>query len=242
MLISFGANVNSAVVDNQTPLYAACQNSHPECVDLMLNHGANLNAGDMDDARTPLIASSGEDFIPFGSTTNQFIDNRCRCMRSLLSAGAMIDQTDNDGHTALMYATWNLRLAEFLINFGANVNISDKTQTSILHDACNRDISGDVVNLLLERGANINVVNRHQRTPLHCACNNLYPAVVDSLLRRGADIDIGTSGGTTARQVALSRYVTSPNRMDVIQLMHKCAQTRLESSLADWIRLARNER
>ena len=45
VLISFGAHVNSSVVDKTTPLYIACLSAHPACVDLLLAHGVKVNVG-----------------------------------------------------------------------------------------------------------------------------------------------------------------------------------------------------
>ena len=102
--------------------------------------------------------------------------------------------------------------------------------------------SVDLVQRLVEGGADMDEVDILGRTPLYWACHCLKPAVVESLLRHNADIDIVDSYGRTALQLAMSRPVTSPNRVAVLQLMATCAQTRLEASSAEWNRLARNER
>ena len=150
---------------------------------------------------------TAENVIPVGLTFDQFIDNRCRCMRSLLAAGAAIDQTDFIGLPALMYATWNFLLMEILI----------------------------------EAGASVNIFSNDRLLALHRACLYLNPPVIDAILSHNADIDI-VNNGLTALQLVLSSPSTSPNRVVVLQLMATCAQTRLEASSADWIRLAQNER
>ena len=102
VLIRFGADINFAVVNQQTPLFIACRNrnAHPVCVDLLLSYKTNVNAGGLNFVTTPLMATADQVDIPAGLTLDQFIDNRCRCMRSLLAAGAAIDQTDCYGITA----------------------------------------------------------------------------------------------------------------------------------------------
>ena len=238
VLISFGADVNSSVY-KQTPLFISCRNAHSACVDLLLSHGVNVNAVSLYDGTTPLIATASNSGTPVGLTLDQFIDNRCRCTRSLLATGVAIDQTDIIGSTALMRATWNFRLTEILIEAGANVNILDCTGDSALHNASRRN-DADVVMFLLERGANIDARNVGGCTPLHLACDDISPAVVDSLIRYNADIDIVDNGDHTAFQMAMSRPSTYPNRVAVLLLIATCAQTRVEASSADWIRLARN--
>ena len=241
VLIIFGADVNSAVVGHQTPLFIACENAHPVCVDLLLSYKTDLNAGDLNFVTTPLMATADQVDIPDDLTLDQFIDNRCRCMRSMLLAGAAIDQTDCYGTTALMWATWNFRLTEILIEEGANVNTVDTNEEEhALHFASRRN-NADVMDMLLKCGADINAANAFKWTALHWACYQMYPAVVESLLRHAADIDIVDHIGLTALQLTLAEP-DSPNRVAVLQLMATYAQTRLEASSADWIRLARNER
>ena len=95
---------------------------------------------------------------------------------------------------------------------------------------------------LLEGGADIDDLNAYGWTPLHHACHTLNPVIVESLLRHNADIDIVDKYGFTALQLTMSARPSSPNCVAVLQLMATCAQTRLEASSAEWIRLARNER
>ena len=240
VLIIFGADVNY-VVSQSTPLFIACYFAHPACVNLLLAHGAETSPRNVADSRTPLLATSVEDVTQVGSALDQFIDNRCLCMRLLLDAGVVIDQRNNDGFTALMCATWNFRLTEILVKAGADVNILNNIRISSLHVA-SKGNDENVVQLLVEHGAAIDAVDVHGSTPLHFACCHFKPAVVDTLLHQCADIDTVNNDGYTALQLAMYRPVTSPNRVDVLQLMAACAQTRLEDSSADWIRLARNER
>ena len=170
---------------------------------------------------------------------DQFIDNRSRCMRLLLAAGATIDQIANNGYTAFMFATWNFRLTKILMEAGANVNILSVNNISALHIASGRSLV-NVVELLLEGGSEIDVTTVLGRTPLHLACYHINPPVVELFLLHNADIDIVDNGGRTALHEC-ARPSTSPNRVSVLQLLATCAQTRLEASSVDWIRLARNE-
>ena len=134
------------------------------------------------------MATSIEVYTVDGFTVDQFIDNRCRCMR-LLAAGAAIDQIDCDGWSEVIYTTWNFRLTEILVDFGTNVKILNTSHISALHFASERN-NVDVVELLLGRGADIDANNAFGLTPLHLACNILRPAIVELFLHQFADIDI----------------------------------------------------
>ena len=174
VLIRFGADVNSAVCLRRTPLLASCLAAHPACVDLLLSHGAKVN-GDFNQGWTPLMATVDEIDVPLGLTLDQLIDNRCQCMRSMLAAGAEINRMADDGRNALMLATWNFQLTKNLLDAGANVNSLIINRDSVLHLACARVSSADVVKLLLEHGAEIDAVDLNGATPLHYACLFLNP-------------------------------------------------------------------
>ena len=224
----------------ETPLYLACAYAHPACVDLLIAHGSYLNPTSYDND-TPLVATSMAAYININD--DQMIDARCRCMHLLLDAGANIDETDDNGETALSGAVWNFRLTEILINAGANVNFLDYDMDSILHHACILRLHSNVVELLLEHGANIDAVNADGITPLAYACSHYNLTVVDVLIRHNCDIDIVDSDGYTAlRHVSTNAFDSKTEaalKLDVKHLMVICVQTRLQASSSDWIRLAR---
>jgi ankyrin repeat protein len=107
------------------------------------------------------------------------------CVKTLLDAGADINQTSHYGWTALMTATQNrhYKLGAFLLEKGANPNIQNNGGWSPLYLATdNRNIEGgdypvrkpdmdhlDFIKLLLDKGANVNVrVCGTKSTPDNC--------------------------------------------------------------------------
>lgn len=83
-VIAQGANVN-ARDHGQTPLMRAAQNGHIRVMEVLLEHGADVNAQD-DDGRTALmIAAGASDPV---------------MVRLLLDRGAKLDIKDHDGFTA----------------------------------------------------------------------------------------------------------------------------------------------
>ena len=170
VLIQFGADVNSVVVDQQTPLFIACLDAHPACVELLLAHGAivsSLNSNNGVDELTPLMAAAYEDDYYYlidneinELVFNEFIQNRCLCIHLLLDAGAVIDQLDHEGETAIIHASWNYQLVELLIDVAhADVNLHSVGQTSALHWACVEPIDTKMMELLLAHGADIGMNN-----------------------------------------------------------------------------------
>ena len=181
----------------------------------------------------------------------------------LLDRGANPNVADNYDDTPLHQAcschTISTAVVGLLLRRGADidtVNHNGKTALQLVLSRAKHDVSwyaikggyAAVVELLLDRGANPNVADTYGDTPLHQACSSqkLSPAIVDSLLRHGADIDTVNDNGETALQLVLSRAKCASLEA-VIHLIYTYEQIRaqillVENYSADWIRLARNER
>jgi len=89
--------------------------SRVEMVQLLLAHGANVNARDSY-GRTPLMCACGAE--AYGTERRR---KRERVIRLLISRGAEIDAKDKFGHTALSDAVWDsdMGLVKLLISLGA---------------------------------------------------------------------------------------------------------------------------
>lgn len=70
-------------------------------------------------------------------------------------------------HCALSGKKWDI--AEFLINEGIDINLTDKSGDTALHYLCNEKTDVEVLKLiqmLLDRGTSVNVQNKDGTTPL----------------------------------------------------------------------------
>ena len=112
-----------------------------------------------------------------------------------LLKSANVNSRDQDGRTPLMYAILSehadVRMVEFLIQHGADINVADKQGWTPLHFAA-RDHKLDLVKILVDNGAAVDPVDVFGNTPLWRCIMSTYPqnsAVVDDLLARGADPD-----------------------------------------------------
>jgi ankyrin repeat protein len=102
------------------------------------------------------------------------------------------------GYTPLHLAIENghVKLAEYLIEKGADVNVAAKNGLTPLHIAAFNGLS-DLVGLLIEKGAIVNVSTTNGLSPLHMAAiavrNN--ESVMRELLENGANVNIGIGSG-----------------------------------------------
>eukprot|EP00731_Ephydatia_muelleri_P032866 Em0024g410a len=93
-------------------------------------------------------------------------------MKTLIEAGANIDQADKDGWTPLGVASYSghIEIVKRIIEAGANVNHISKKGSCSLGTACNMGHL-DVVKALLEAGANINQADK-------VSCSRFSPVYV----------------------------------------------------------------
>ena len=92
----------------------------------------------------------------------------------------------------------NLKIAEMLLNFGADVNaVDDEGKTSLMR--LDEDANVELVRLLLKHGAKINAVDNYGNTPLISAVGDYADAeILQVLLENGADVNAQNKEGKTA--------------------------------------------
>jgi len=159
------------------PLHWTALKNQVVIAEMLLAHGANVNATD-DSLGTPL-----HDAVAFGHY------GQVEMVRMLLAHGANINAKSNYGETPLHEAIWNqdLQMVTLLLNSNANVNAvmeaghADDTRQTPLHYAAERG-NLEIVKLLLAHGANPNVRDNYYRaTPMEIAQQKGHYDVVDLL-------------------------------------------------------------
>lgn len=118
-------------------------------------------------------------------------------VKRLLSRGADVNAVGDYGQTAIGVAAekGHERLVEFLLSMNASPNPARKGEyedAPLVNSTCggHRKIS----RLLIEKGARVNRVNprsRNSESPLGCAIKIKDPELVELLLSKGADVDLG---------------------------------------------------
>jgi ankyrin repeat protein len=184
----------------------------PACriVKLLLKNGADPNARTVTGA-TPLMAAAGWDqgvergfahdrlwrILHKAGAVPDLIDDRL--CRMLLKAGAVPDLQDEQGCSALHWAVRgnNYAVVKLLLAVGCNADAADKAGTTPLlllasqnvqtHCFHQPDIDPRIVDLLVRSGANVNAADNWGRTPIQMAASGKSHALLQELLRLGAD-------------------------------------------------------
>ena len=168
------SNLNQ-VIDGNTALMTASMIRNRPIVELLLDHGADINIRDKD-GKTALM-------LMYSHSLNEDND----ITRLLLERGADTNIRDKNGKTALMYVLRSPTLEDdlpLLLEHGADINNQDKMGKTALMYATEM---GDVIAviLLLKYGANKDIRNGLRQTARDIAIARNRPdmvAVIDNYL------------------------------------------------------------
>jgi ankyrin repeat protein len=142
--------------------------------------------------------------------------------RQILSNGADANIRDSDDATAMMLAahTGNLPMVLALIEAGAEINTCDERGwTALMKSAYNAELNrgfADVAQALIDAGANIEAPISYGVRPLMLAAGYGETAVVETLLKAGADVMARNDGGLTALMMVKQKHY-----VDVINMLHE---------------------
>jgi len=199
ILVEKGADVNAHTKMGRTALMlAAGCDGCSETVRLLLAKGADPKARDVGGVQALHLVADADDL---------------ESMRLLLDKGAEADAPDGFGFTPLMNAAdpCDLSAIKLLLSKGANVNAANnghqdvkfgKIQllglTPLMLSAAY--CPADVMKALLDAGAKVNVQDIRGMTPLMLAVASETQdlAVVQLLLKAGADVNAKSTAGETA--------------------------------------------
>src|SRR5262249_10855251 len=141
-LLDAGADVNCADKSKWTPLiFAACVSASPECVRLLIERGADVNA-----------------IGPDGKTAFHFTcwHGIGEMAKTLLQAGADLNAADDAGNTALLLAVSSAhdQVVEWLLNSGSDINRRNragKTATDVAEKELSSPYAAEIRTPRLER-------------------------------------------------------------------------------------------
>lgn len=179
-------------------LQLAARNGQVAVMELLLNHGADINAtANQERGQTALQMAAGGGHLD--------------AMKLLLDRGADINPTPVDigDWTALQAAAegGHLDATKLLLDRGADINAAPASydgRTALQAAAGSGHL--DTVKLLIDRGADINAVpaSHNGRTALQAAAGGGHLNAIKLLLDKGADVNaaLASHNGRTALQAA----------------------------------------
>lgn len=165
--IALGAPAKDANKMGWTPLHYAVVRRHKAVADVLIRHGADLNA----------VTAKKKSCLHFCAQRN-YLD----LATLLIENGANLAQGDADGWTALHMAAArdNVEMARLLLANGADVNARAARGGTPLHEAA-ASAGRDVLSLLLERGADRAITADNGKTALNYARELGNQAAIDVL-------------------------------------------------------------
>ncbi|XP_063705994.1 ankyrin repeat and KH domain-containing protein mask-like isoform X2 [Culicoides brevitarsis] len=180
VLLAMSAQVEDRGQKNDcTPLMEAASAGHIDIIELLLKHGADVNA-QSSTGNTPLMYACAGGHVD--------------AVKLLLAAGANVEDHNENGHTPLMEAAsaGHVSVAKILLEHGAGINThSNEFKESALTLACYKGHL-DMVRFLLGAGADQEHKTDEMHTALMEASMDGHVEVARLLLDSGAQVNMPT--------------------------------------------------
>lgn len=182
-----------------------------DVVELLIQHGADINAREKQHGFTPLH------YAVFGGSkevVGVLLDHGVQA-NPLIPPDAAAGRYVSPLHLAAHYG--DLAICKLLVARGADVNSKLPTENSLwihptqrmpLHHAAESG-NGELVRFLVEHGAQTNVADSEGQTPLLVASRHADTTVVETLLSHGAAANAADKEGRTALHHAADRQDVS---------------------------------
>ena len=229
VLLNAGADTGIANTDGNTCLHAAVnENSSRDILQALIDHGADVNAENMNNT-TPLMMACWDGNVdpvdallnagadpnitdPNGDSCIHFaVHGECsiEAIQAIVDHGADVNAANISNETALIISceNGNLDAISVLLNAGADPGIANATGDTCLHAAVYGGCSIEVLHSLLDHGADVNATNKNNVTALMIACLKGNADAIDALLNAKADTSIATTyGETLIHQAVMEDY------------------------------------
>ena len=190
-----GVNANARGPKRQTALHIAASEGYKEVVELLLKHGADVNAG---------VGYHNETAAVFALR-----GHHSEVVELLISNGA-----DDVSPLHLAVSAGDEAKARSLVEGGADVNKRTPCGMTPLH-MIGMDLK-DIAKLLIDNGADVNAKADWDWIPLHSATEKGHKEIVELLISRGATVNAKDGGGYTPLW-----YAKTKGHLEIVQLLRK---------------------
>ncbi|XP_069064332.1 ankyrin repeat and SOCS box protein 2 [Pleurodeles waltl] len=191
LLRAFPATIDRRTLEEETPLYIACQRGHLDCLQVLLQMGAE-----------PDIAGKNKETPLYKACEHRNVD----AVRMLVQYNANVNHRCNQGWTALHEAVAhnNLEIIDILVKGHAKIEARNIYNITPLFVAAQ---SGqlDALRYLAKCNADINAQASDSATALFEAAKNGHEEVVEFLLAQGADANKADKKGFLPLHIAAKR-------------------------------------
>ncbi|CAH0549325.1 unnamed protein product [Brassicogethes aeneus] len=196
-LAEFVPNLDHVNLEGETALHLSCINNFSGVVEQLLNLGANPNLLSNENRQSPLHYAVKYNAM---ECILKFIEHNKDS--SKISANFNARDINGDTPISLSLNEGNNELVPLLIQGGADVNVRNGKDFSLLHQAVLKEDSKTAL-FLLENGVDINAITTDGETPLQLAIHCRLPEVVDALCKKGVDMSAPDRLGNCALWSAL---------------------------------------
>jgi len=209
LLIRYGADVDIANPDGNTPLHAAAFLGYVDCARILLDAGADPNPLN-EDEETPLDSSAAPwsnelrgvvdfiaDYLNIDVDMNAVRTGRPQVVALLKERGGMLGRElapPTEMGLGVAAKKGDLESLRTQLGEGADPNRRDKDSITPLCWAVMAD-QKEAAELLIKSGADINGRNGDGAAPLHAAAFLGRTAMVEMLLENGADRELRNNEG-----------------------------------------------
>ncbi|MBU1699925.1 MAG: ankyrin repeat domain-containing protein [Candidatus Eisenbacteria bacterium] len=176
-------NERSVNATRDLPLLTAAIHGNVEIARILLDAGADINCGDIDES-TPLGVAA--------------LNRHGEMVAFLLERGADVNWRDHFGGYPLSFAAsgGDSAIVRQILDAGSDLNYLTPGGITLLHFAASRGLR-DLFDLMIERGIDVSVAANNGATPLHWAAAGGRVEFAEMLIARGADPSVADTSGNT---------------------------------------------